>query len=149
MATTDPLGAVETELAVLGRMLESLRRRSAIHRDLDRAGYLLTRTVAADGPASINGLARKLGLDPTTVTRQVAALEADGLVVRRGDPDDGRVSVIDLSTKGRQRMASVRAAREDRIEQLLHGWSAAERRTFATLLGRFNAALLESPPVPA
>src|SRR5262249_37123471 len=128
---------------------ESLPRRSAIHPDLDRAGYLLTRTVAADGPASINGLARKLGLDPTTVTRQVAALEADGLIVRRRDAEDGRVSVIDLSAKGRQRMEAVRMARETPIEQPLHGWSAADRRAFATLLSRFNAALLESPPVPA
>jgi DNA-binding MarR family transcriptional regulator len=148
MPTTDALGAVETELAVLGRSLESLRRRSPIHQDLDRAGYLVARTLATDGPLSINGLARRLGLDPTTVTRQVAALERDGLVTRTSDPNDARVSIIAVSTAGRRRMEKVRAARESRIAQLLDGWTADEEATFAVLLHRFNAALA-SDFVPA
>jgi DNA-binding MarR family transcriptional regulator len=40
------------------------------------------------GPVSINGLASTLGLDATTVTRQVAAMEATRLIQRRADPSD-------------------------------------------------------------
>jgi DNA-binding MarR family transcriptional regulator len=141
IAERAPLAVVETELAVLARTLEGLSRRSAIHRDLDRASYLIARTLDADGPVSITGLAARLGLDATTVTRQVAAMEADGLVRRSRDPDDARVRRIDLSPRGRQRMREVRTRREDRIGQLLASWSDDDRVAFGTLLARFNAAI--------
>src|SRR6266576_2155637 len=93
----DALDLVETEMAVLARVLEGLHRRSEIYRDLDRAGYLIARTLETTGPVSINGLASVLGLDATTVTRQVATMEIARLLRRRADPDDGRVSLISLS----------------------------------------------------
>jgi DNA-binding MarR family transcriptional regulator len=136
------LSRLETELAVLARTLEGLSRRSAIHRDLDRASYLIARTLSADGATSISGLAAGLGLDATTVTRQVATMEAAGLVVRRKDPADGRVSLIDLTARGERKMEEVQAARERRIGDLVSGWPAADQRTFGELLGRFNDALL-------
>ena len=110
---------IETELAALTRTLEGMSRRSAIYRDLDRAGYLLARTLAARGPSSINGLAERLGLDATTVTRQVATMENAGFVRRRRDPHDARVSRIELSALGKRRMEGVRTGREERIARLL------------------------------
>src|ERR1700736_1455148 len=78
----DAIEVVETEMALLQRALERLARRSDIHRDLDRASYLLARTLEATGPISLNDLAGRLGLDATTVTRQVSTMEARGLVDR-------------------------------------------------------------------
>lgn len=144
MARTNPsLSQLETELAVLARTLEGLSRRSEIHRELDRSSYLIARTLSTDGATSISGLASGLGLDATTVTRQVATMEAAGLVGRSTDPDDGRVRLIELSVPGRRKMQEVRHAREERIGALVDDWSAADRRTFAELLARFNDALLE------
>lgn len=140
------LSRLETELAVLARTLEGLSRRSRIHRDLDRASYLLARTLSTEGPTSIGGLATALGLDATTVTRQVATMEGAGLVVRRTDPDDGRVRLIELTARGRERMDEVQEAREARIGELVAGWTAGEQRDFAELLGRFNDALLQREP---
>jgi DNA-binding MarR family transcriptional regulator len=140
-AEPDPLRAVETELAVLARTLEGLSRRSAIHRELDRAGYLLARTLDADGPSSITTIAARLGLDATTVTRQVATLEAAGLVLRSRDARDARVRVVELTPLGRRRMREVRHRRQDRIGHLVAEWSDADRARFGELLGRFNAAI--------
>ena len=132
---------IETELAALTRTLEGMSRRSAIYRDLDRAGYLLARTLAARGPSSINGLAERLGLDATTVTRQVATMESAGFVRRRRDPRDARVSRIELSALGKRRMVEVRAGREKRIARLLDQWPEADQLAFGELLTRFNAAI--------
>lgn len=143
------LSQLETELAVLARTLEGLSRRSAIHRELDRSSYLIARTLSTEGATSISGLAAGLGLDATTVTRQVATMEAAGLVVRRTDPDDGRVRLIEISPRGLRQMREVQDAREERIGSLVAGWSADDQRQFATLLGRFNDALLEREPVDA
>ena len=143
----DPsLTVVETELAMLARTLEGLSRRSTIHRGLDRSSYLLLRTLETVGSASINGLAKLVGLDATTVTRQVATMEASGLVLRRRSPADARVSVLELSALGRRRMETVRAARQARIGELVDDWSERDRRTFGTLLHRLNEAIRTHPP---
>src|SRR5260370_22357720 len=96
----DPLDVLETEMALLQRALERLGRRSDIHQDLDRASYLLARTLQATGPISVKDLASRLGLDATTVTRQVATMGGPGLRQRNPDPSDGRLDLIQLSPNG-------------------------------------------------
>jgi DNA-binding MarR family transcriptional regulator len=140
------LSQLETELAVLTRTLEGLSRRSEIHRELDRSSYLIARTLSTDGATSISGLAAGLGLDATTVTRQVATMDAAGLLVRRTDPTDGRVRLVELTARGLRQMREVQEAREERIGRLVADWSAADQRAFGELLGRFNDALLERQP---
>jgi DNA-binding MarR family transcriptional regulator len=140
-AKTSEISQLETELAVLARTLEGMSRRSEIHRDLDRASYLIARTLDAEGPMSVSALADRLGVDATTITRQVARMEAGGLVARRTDDLDRRVRVADLTGRGRRKMADVRGRRESRIRSLVNAWPAADRRQFARLLGEFNEAL--------
>ena len=137
----DALDRIETELAVLIRALERLQRRSDIHKDLDRASYLIARTLERTGPVSINGLASTLGLDATTVTRQVATMHACRLVLRRADPDDGRVSVIRLSEKGHRTMRAVQLLRRQRLESLLGDWTENDRLELGRLIGQFNYEL--------
>ena len=105
------IAEVETELAALTRALEGMSRRSRIYDRLDRSGYLLARTLDGRGPTTIGALAAELGLDATTVTRQVAAMDADGLVRRSRDPHDGRACRVELTGEGARRMHEVRAAR--------------------------------------
>jgi len=137
----DSLDLIETEMAVLTRMLELLQRRSTIHKDLDRASYLIARTLETTGPATINGLASTLGLDATTVTRQIATMQAARLVLRRTDPEDRRCSVISLSQRGRRSMRAVQLARKERINTLLGDWTEKDRRELGRLLAQFNRDL--------
>jgi DNA-binding MarR family transcriptional regulator len=137
----DALDLVETEMAVLARALERLHRRSEIYRDLDRASYLIARTLETTGPVSINSLASVLGLDATTVTRQVATMETAQLLRRRVDPNDGRVSLISLAQTGLRKMRAVQLARKERIAKLLHDWPENDRHELGRLLARFNDEL--------
>jgi DNA-binding MarR family transcriptional regulator len=139
------LDLIETELAVLTRTLEGMHRRSELYRELDRASYLMARTLDTTGPVSINRLASILGLDATTVTRQVATMEATKLVVRRSDPSDGRISLISLSPKGRRTMRAVQLARKERIASLLDDWTEEDRRQLGRLLARFNDDVSRDP----
>jgi DNA-binding MarR family transcriptional regulator len=145
VAQVEGLDLIETEMAVLTRTLEGMHRRSELYRDLDRAGYLMARTLDTTGPASINRLASILGLDATTVTRQVATMEAAKLVVRRSEPSDGRISLISISPKGRRTMRAVQLARKERIARLLDDWSDADRRQLGRLLARFNDDVSRDP----
>jgi DNA-binding MarR family transcriptional regulator len=137
----DPIEVVETEMALLQRALERLARRADIHRDLDRASYLVARTLEATGPISLKELAGRLGLDATTVTRQVAAMDSRGLVYRRSEPGDGRVSLVGLAPTGQRRMQAEQAARRERVQDLLAGWPKRDQVELGRLVGRLNDAI--------
>ena len=145
-ATGDALGLVETELAMLTRTLEGMSRRSTLYQELDRASYVLARTLVTAAPVSINGLAELVGLDATTVTRQVATMETAGLVRRKRHATDRRISLVELTALGRRRMDAVRTAREERIGDLVADWSEHDRAAFGRLLGRLNEAIRTRPP---
>jgi DNA-binding MarR family transcriptional regulator len=140
---TNPTEVVETEMALLQRALERLARRSDIHRDLDRASYLLARTLEATGPISLNDLAGRLGLDATTVTRQVSTMEAQGLVHRRAEPADGRVSLIALAPTGEKKMRAEQRARRARVQELMAGWPKRDQVELGRLLGKLNDAICD------
>jgi DNA-binding MarR family transcriptional regulator len=52
------------------------------------------------GPLTLGALAEHERVSPPTITKVVAFLEAEGLVVRSADPDDGRVTRIRTTEKG-------------------------------------------------
>ena len=52
------------------------------------------------GPLTLGALAEHERVAPPTITKVVAFLEAEGLVVRSADPDDGRVSRVATTKAG-------------------------------------------------
>ena len=56
--------------------------------------------VSTDG-ISMSGLAHKLGLDNSTLTRNIQKLDKLGLVLRKQDNFDKRVFMVHLTKKGR------------------------------------------------
>lgn len=135
--------AVEWQSAVLVRHFELLRRRSDGHDELDRAEYLLLRILQGKGPATINTLAGLLGLDPSTAGRQVATMQAAGLVNRAPAPQDRRCSVISPSEEGLRRMAVVRQRRTDGVAELLADWSENDVRELGQMFARYNRAVAQ------
>ncbi|ADU09157.1 MULTISPECIES: MarR family winged helix-turn-helix transcriptional regulator [Micromonospora] len=137
------LGRIETEVALLMRLGEATRRGTGTmeHRLLDRAAYVILRHLDAAGPQNVSALAARLNLDGSTVTRQVSALQRDGLISRTPDPADGRGTVISATAAGLQRMAAVRAARTRLYGDILAAWPEADRETLADMLHRLNEAL--------
>lgn len=133
--------AIEHDLALLVRALEGLYR--ARKYPLDRAQYLLLLALR-DGPRTSGDLAAALGLDHSTVTRQIAALEKGGLITRRPNPRDRRSALIGASVEGRTRCDTMQALRLARLEAMLAGWDEADRQRFASDIARFSALLLTS-----
>ncbi len=110
---------------------------------MDRAAYLLLNRLDREGPMGVKALAEGMGIDSSTVTRQVAPLVETGLVKRTSHPEDGRAVVLALSPRGEARLAEVRASRRTLMAMITEEWSPAEREAFCELLAKFNAALSE------
>jgi DNA-binding MarR family transcriptional regulator len=140
----DAIGVIELELLRLVRHLETLGRRGSIYVQVDRAGYLALRTLETSGPLSTKALASALNLDASTVTRQMAALEGAGFVVRRPDHVDRRSSSFVLTPEGRRTMADVERERRLSMESLVADWDEDEKVTLGRALNRLNASLLEN-----
>ncbi len=58
-------------------------------------------TVLSKGSLRLGSLGRRLGVTPSTLSRNVERLEAAGLVRREADREDARSSRVSLSPKGR------------------------------------------------
>ena len=72
------------------------------------------------GPATLGELAAAEQVRPPTMTRVVQALEAEGLVRRTRDADDGRIVRLDATPKGRRVMQRGRERRVENLAALLN-----------------------------
>lgn len=138
---TDVYGDIEVQAAVLTRNFELLRRRRSEQLEVDRAEYLLLRTLDDLGPSTIGALADSLGLDPSTVGRQVAVLEQSGWAVRIEDPGDRRRTIVETTSAGRAAMRRTSRERRRRTRQMLGDWTEEDLRSLAEMFGRYNAAV--------
>jgi DNA-binding MarR family transcriptional regulator len=131
---------LEREIGLLLRRSRALSTRLAaeLHPDLDGAAYGLLALLQDAGPLRASDLVARLGLDKSTVSRQVASLVDLGLVDRAPDPDDGRAQVLTPSAEGAARLAGIREARCARWEADLSDWPTEDIATLGELLGRLN-----------
>ncbi|GAB3305508.1 MarR family transcriptional regulator [Geodermatophilus aquaeductus] len=131
---------LEREIGLLLRRSRAISARLAreLHPDLDGAAYGLLALLADAGPLRASDLVARLGLDKSTVSRQVSSLVALGLVDREADPADGRAQVLTPTAEGAARLARIRNARRERWEADLSGWPAEDITVLGELLARLN-----------
>jgi DNA-binding MarR family transcriptional regulator len=86
--------------------------------------------VVFGGPLTLGELARAEQVRPPTMTRIVTGLEKDGLVTRKGDLQDRRLTRIEATPKGRRVLT---AGRERRVEKLARVMGRLETNELAEL----------------
>jgi DNA-binding MarR family transcriptional regulator len=93
---------------VTGRLIRRLRKENIF--PLNQAAVLgrLDRC----GSQSVSDLAAGERVRPQSMAQTVGDLEADGLVERKPDPDDGRRALVILTAAGQSRIEADRRARE-------------------------------------
>ncbi len=97
--------------------------------------------LGAEGPLRLGDLGRRLGIAPSTLTRNLARLEASGLVGREADPEDGRSYRVTLTRSGRAAARAVSAREEEFARQVLEHVPAARRAVVVESLGELLAAV--------
>jgi DNA-binding MarR family transcriptional regulator len=95
------------------------------------------------GRPTLGELAQAEQVQPPSMTRVVAAMEAAGLLVRSGDEEDRRVSRVELTPQGRatlERIRSLKTAYLARQIGLLTPEDRDDAERLARLLERFVGA---------
>jgi DNA-binding MarR family transcriptional regulator len=133
---------IEQQMTVLLRRVQRIHlSTTAGEVNLERSAYGIMAKLADEGPQRLGALATAFRLDPSTITRQVQALEELGLAERRTDPTDRRASILNLSASGREALEQTRTHRRARLQMALSSWPEADVADFGRLLEQFNASL--------
>lgn len=90
---------------------------------------------------TVTELAALLGLEISTVSRRVKALEDRGLVERETSPTDRRAALLRLTPDGRALFEKLSASWRGMLEEVLDGWDPFSIEVFAELFARFADAL--------
>jgi DNA-binding MarR family transcriptional regulator len=141
-APSADVAAVADSVVALLRSFGKARVRllAAADHDVEWSAHVVLKCIASEGQMRASEVAGYLRSDPSTVSRQVAALVKDGLLERRADPADGRASLLVLTAKADSVLAEHDQIRMQHFAQVLDGWSDTDLRRFATMLRRFTEA---------
>ncbi|GAA4473591.1 hypothetical protein GCM10023094_07540 [Rhodococcus olei] len=137
----DPIGELEAELVDMWRRgsISTRARAHEIDPKLDPACYpLLMLLTRQDDAVRMATLIAELGVEKSTLTRQIDALTRLGLVRRIPDPCDARAKLVELTTDGRARLTAQRDEHVARWRERLALWDPADLRTLSALLRRLG-----------
>lgn len=98
-------------------------------------------TLAVEGPLRLGDLGRRLGITPSTLTRNLVRLEDRGLIERFPDPVDGRAAVAGLTPAGRDAARAVEEYEARFAESVLEAITPERRGSVVEGLGELLAAV--------
>jgi DNA-binding MarR family transcriptional regulator len=122
--------AVRRGVTSLGRRLRLERGTGLTALELSVLGHLHRR-----GPANPGELATAERVQPQTLTRTLAGLEAAGLLVRGTDPGDGRRSLLAITDSGRDALREDMQQRDAWLRQAIAGELTGTERELLRLAG--------------
>ena len=138
VSRTDTGLASELRLGVV-RLSRRLRSERDPANPLSVAQISVLGVLRRSGEITLGELAAHERVQPPSMTRTVNALVEDGYVVRRPSEHDGRLVLLDLSTKGRQTLLADRKRRDAWLARRLADLTPEERdllRQVAPLIER-------------
>jgi MarR family transcriptional regulator, lower aerobic nicotinate degradation pathway regulator len=136
------LGLVDG-LVQLSFLVQSVLAQTAAGHDLTVAQLRLL-GILRDREPGMLALARHLGLDKSSATGLIDRAERRGLVQRASTIEDGRAVRVSTTPLGRELTEQVNADVVVRIQALGHSLSAADQRTFTSLVSQIVTAQLSA-----
>jgi DNA-binding MarR family transcriptional regulator len=134
------VAAVADTFTQLVRSFTRVRARllAAAAHDVEWSAHVVLKVLATEGPMRSSTLAERIESDPSTVSRQVAALVKHGLLERRADPEDGRACLLVPTAKAADVLREHNELRLAHFNEMLRHWSDRDITRFAGLLKRFT-----------
>jgi DNA-binding MarR family transcriptional regulator len=94
--------------------------------ELGSQGFVALGAIHALGPVRVSDVARRLNVDLSVASRQVAALCGAGYVRREPDPDDRRAQLVSLTEAGERVLAECHRRMVHAFGLALADWSAED-----------------------
>jgi len=120
-------------------MLSEIRRR--LDGQITLARFDLLANLEREDGQTLASLSRRLLVTAGNLTGLVDRAERDGVVVRRPDPSDRRLSRVFLTRRGRELVSELIPLHATYVGHLLSALDPAERREMRRLLGKLRQSL--------
>jgi DNA-binding MarR family transcriptional regulator len=142
MARDELIEDVYSELSTLIRRSRELS--AELHPGLPLIAYTVLQLVEGAAQIQASDLVEQLGLDKSTVSRQLNQLFDEGLLHREGGRPGRRGDPLSLTPKGRRALAADADRVRTRLTLWLEEWGARDLADLAGSLARFNASVSQS-----
>src|SRR5260221_2227459 len=141
----------QQEAARLRSAIRALVRRFSVSEraDVECCGLTVAQAATLEALQATPGMrlsdrGRRLGITPSTLTRNLARLEAEGLVGRIPDPEDGRASQVALTATGLGAAEGVGKQGVDFAAEVLARLPESDRTAAVSALERLLEAVREA-----
>lgn len=143
-AMPTPTAAASTEARALAEAFGSFMRCLKQHRATDGTDHGVTMVLMAlslDGPLRPSELAKRAGLDLSTVSRHIRGQEMAGHLTRTDDPDDRRAFRVELTEEGRVHIGALKQRNLERFARLVADWPTEDISTLTRLVLRLRESI--------
>ncbi|WP_405652009.1 MarR family winged helix-turn-helix transcriptional regulator [Streptomyces sp. NBC_00019] len=138
-AWNEPLDVIHEAIILFSRNAKV--RENRMYDELSFVAYTMLSYVGSFPQPTASDLAERYGLEKSTVSRQLSALEDDGLLRRVAHPSRPRTKLLELTDTGLACLARVRQHQREGLEERLGRWPEEDVETFGRLLWRFVTEL--------
>ena len=101
---------------------------------IDRSAIAILDMLARHGAMRTSELAERLGLDRSTISRQVSAATTMGYVAKTSDSSDARAALVSLTDEGKRVRQRLAHAWHSIAMELVSDWNYEDQRETARLL---------------
>ena len=145
-----PAAAPATATDIAGRLRLSATRLARRLRQESSAGLTPSQlsalaAVSNRGPLTLGELAEHERVAPPSISKVAAKLEADGLLERRNDPADRRVSRVRVTKAGAALLAETRRRKTAWLAERVGQLDADQRERLAAALDALDELCAEDP----
>lgn len=120
------------------RAVEARAHQSIAGTGLGASDFAILETLLHKGALPVNTIGRKVLLTTGSITTAVDRLVDRGLVARKEDPEDRRVRLVQLTTKGRKLIEPAFAAHAADLDSVVSVLTRQERATLIALLRKLG-----------
>ena len=131
------------EIFDLQRAVQCMAASALRGEQMGSALYFVLRLVG-EGECRATRLAARLRIGAPVLSRHLAELEMQGLVVRRKDPDDGRAQLVAMTERGVETLGRLDAQRSAAFQDHLCGWDEEDAVRAAKTLRQLTKSLINS-----
>jgi DNA-binding MarR family transcriptional regulator len=147
-AASDPDQDHATVFLRLGKAYNSATQAFEALTGVGAARWRLLYLVHAQPLVSQKQLIRQVRVDPGSITRQLSALEREGLVERSDDPQDTRLTRVALTRAGQAEVRRVMRLRARFLAQMVQGLPPRDVAACLRVLEGISRNLGDDEPLP-
>jgi len=136
-------------LSRVARRVTTLQASEICCGDLTLEQFQTLRAIdAATEPPSLGRLSAEMGVDLSTMSRNMTVLERNEYASRARSAEDGRVVTVNLTAKGRRALTSLRCDEEQTFQKIYQAVPPASRSKMVQTLQILDACLSAANETP-